>query len=40
MELKERIALVLSEILADKYDRKVTLTFVQKGNEEHEQDHD
>ena len=28
MELKERIAKVLSEILSDKYDCKVTLQFV------------
>lgn len=30
MELKDRIAKVLSEILSDKYDCKITLKFVPK----------
>ena len=38
MDLKTRIELVLSEILSDKYDRKVSLRFIEKG-EEHEQHH-
>ena len=34
MDLKTRIALVLSEILSDKYDRKVTVSFITKGEDE------
>lgn len=32
MELKERIEKVLSEILSDKYECKITLRFVPKDN--------
>ena len=32
-EIKERIARVLSEILSDKYDAKITLRFVPKEGE-------
>lgn len=35
-DLKDRIAKVLSEILSDKYDAKITIRFVPKGGKEGE----